>query len=258
MKRISILSVMLYALTSMAVSETRTHYVCSDDSCYNHVSGGTIDLGEEVINVEHLFIPKGFDENDHVQVMVYGHLPNPCFRRAHAEAKRDGDHITVTVKATRRINPNRVCIEMAVPFLLPVDVGHIKPGDYTVSVSTNSANPAKLHVEAQSGDHISIDDFLYANVSSVEVDAKTRVVTLKGENPSPCLELDQIFSTSNGENTYAVMPVVKKKEDVECTAEETPFVYTYQLPDDLNAKKVLVHVRTLEGNSKNKVFVPRN
>ena len=213
--------------------------------------------GEEVLLVDSVFAPQGFDSNDRIEAVVTGWKPSPCFGEPKSYVERVGNDVRITVKAVRRVTRDRLCIDMAVPFLLPVRLPQMPAGEYNIYVNHETAVPqfAKMQIAAPTNE--SIDDFLYPDVEYIKIDPKTRIVEIVGENPSPCYVLDRIISTSNGSNTYALMPIMQKK-DVICTQQLTPFKYTYRLPNDIQASKVLVHVRTIDGKSKNKVFSMTN
>lgn len=46
-------------------------------------------------------VPKGFDSNDKVEIVVTGLLPSTCYRRPTAEAKIIDKNVFVDVKATK-------------------------------------------------------------------------------------------------------------------------------------------------------------
>lgn len=246
----------LVLCASVYANEIPNKGVCTEN-CMSNIPHDVINLGDEVVHVDSVFTPKGFDENDHVEIMASGYLPSPCFRRPYGSIEKAGNDIKITVRAARMASRDRICIEMAVPYLISIPVGPVVAGKYTVTVNTATNIPLFSEMEIEPSTNGTIDNFLYAKVEQVSVDRKTRTVTLRGENPSPCIELEKIISTSNGFNTYAVMPIMRQKDAI-CPQVITPFEYTYQLPDDLHAPKVLVHVRTLDGNSKNAVFSASN
>ena len=40
------------------------------------------------VKLEKIFIPSGFDDNDNIEVFVYGQLPNLCFHAPKVKAER--------------------------------------------------------------------------------------------------------------------------------------------------------------------------
>jgi len=216
-----------------------------------------INLDDEVLLVDSVFTPKGYDINDDIRVFVSGTKPSPCFGTPYGVVERIGNELKITVRARQKVAKDRLCIAMEVPYLAGIRIKDIPAANYDLHVNpgTFHAITAKLEISPSATD--SIDDFLYPAVEYITVDPKTRVVKLHGTNPSKCLQLDKIIHTSNGINTYAIMAIMEKRGSV-CEVELDPFVYTYQLPHDLHADKILVHVRTLDGTWQNKVFSPEN
>lgn len=210
-------------------------------------------IGEETVFVDNVFIPKGFDAKDNIEIIATGWKPSPCYGTPKALIEKVGNDIKITLKASKRVGRDRICIEMAQHFQVTIPINPVPAGIYNVIVNPNTDVPHFSHMEVALPANNSIDDFLYADVEQVSVDPLTRTVTLRGENSSPCLELDRLVSTSNGLNTYAIMPIMRKKDAI-CPQVLTPFSYKYDLPNDLHASKILVHVRTIDGKSRNKVF----
>lgn len=216
-----------------------------------------INLGEEVLRVDTVFTPKGYDINDDIRVFVSGSKPSPCFGTPFGVVERIGSELKITVKAKQKATKDRLCIALEVPFLEGIKVKDVPAGTYDVHVNPDTfhAKTAKLEITPSVTD--SIDDFLYPAVERITVNPKTRLVRMIGTNPSKCLQLEKMIHTSNGVNTYAIMAIMEKRGNV-CEAKPDPFVYTYQLPHDLHAEKLLVHIRTLDGLWKNEVFSPEN
>ena len=74
-----------------------------------------------------------------------------------------------------------------------------------------------------------------------------------GYNPSDCYELDKVTYVSNDKDTYSVLPRLKKVKEF-CPVKLKSFTITWKVPRQLDAKNVLLHVRTLNGNSVNKII----
>jgi hypothetical protein len=214
-------------------------------------------LEEEIVTVESVFAPKGFDAGDRLEIIASVWTPTPNYTDPKGYVERVGNDIKITVKAKRRTSRNHLNIDMAMHHLISIPVPAVPAGDYNVYVNTETASPQFAKMEIAPPMNASIDDFLYPVVKYVEVNAKTRDVELVVENPNSCYVLDRIISTSNGVNTYALMPIMRKKEGF-CTQALTTVKYFYKLPHDLHASRLLVHVRTLDGNSKNEMFEPKD
>jgi hypothetical protein len=208
---------------------------------------------EEVVHVERVFAPKGFDANDHIEAFAMAIKSSPCVDQPKATVEVSGNNIHVVLKATRRTSrQDTLCIDMAVPVLATIPIGPIPAGSYNITVNGQSPNPAFTSMDIELSSNSSIDNFLYAAVDHIKVDKDNRVMTLSGENPSPCITLDKIDVISNNKDVYAILPIMKKIDAI-CPQVITPFEYSFALPNELSGE-VLAHVRTLDGGSKNKVI----
>jgi len=208
---------------------------------------------------DHIYSPKGFDDNDNVEVVVTGYLPNLCYRSPRAEVHFAGPKIIeISLESLYQAPSERdiQCAQMLVPFVLPVSLGLLDSGDYTVIVGKGTfyEQQSKMKVEHSTSD--AIDDFIYAGVEYVEVkSAGQRVVELKGHNPSYCFELDHIEYISNNKDTYSILPIMKKISS-NCPRKLTAFAYEWTVPEEINRDKVLLHVRSMDGRSINRLFDP--
>jgi len=100
----------------------------------------------------------------------------------------------------------------------------------------------------------SIDEAIYANVEEVvKADDGSRKVILKGHNPSDCFELKEIEIKDNGVDVYSVLPKMKQVRAF-CPKKMIPFSYEFDVPQNLEADKVLLHVRVMDGRSVNAFF----
>ena len=207
---------------------------------------------EQEIPVEHVFAPKGFDNNDSSQIIVSGMLPNLCFKNPKATATVDGQKIRVRVTALHI--RGGYCAQMFVPFTEVAEVGVVTPGNYSVEVTSQGSEPAlntELSVVAASSS--SIDDFVYAHVDWIETFKNSRKIVLHGYNPSDCFELDTIEMISNNKDTYSILPIMKQVRE-SCPRKQVPFAYEADVPLGLSASRILLHTRITNGKSVNALF----
>ena len=59
--------------------------------------------------------------------------------------------------------------------------------------------------------------------------------------------------TVNGKSTYSILPKMKQVRS-HCPMKLVPFEYEWKVPNDIDRNEVLLHVRTLEGRSRNTLF----
>src|SRR5688572_18284654 len=79
--------------------------------------------------VDHLFVPKGFDNNDNVEVVVTGKFPNPCYIKNKVAVKVKNDKIFVNVSALKKDEGNDPrCEAIPVPFKEEITIGNLQGG----------------------------------------------------------------------------------------------------------------------------------
>ncbi len=208
---------------------------------------------ETYIPVEHVYSPMGFDSNDRTEVIVEGILPNLCHKSPMTTAKVSGNTIKITVKAMKYESSSPFCPEIALPFVTAVNVGILDKGKYDIVVNGKTIFEKKSEIAVNEASSDAVDDFIYANVDHVEKHEGSRVVDLKGYNPSECLELDKVEFFDNSKDTYSVLPKMKQVSTF-CPMKMVAFSFPTEVPTKLEREKVLLHVRVMDGKSVNTVF----
>ena len=209
--------------------------------------------GTEMVPITDVFSPLGFDSNDDTQVIVSGYLPSMCYKSPQVKAQVVGKEIRLTVTALKECDPNEYCIPALVPFVEPVSLGVMDKGNYKVVANIGSEFQKESEITVVESTSSAIDDYIYANVRYVETMTGTRQAYLRGENPSPCFELDHIEWVSNGNDTYSVLPIMKQVSEL-CPQQMTPFKYPIEIPTELDREYMLLHVRTMNGKSVNHLW----
>lgn len=203
------------------------------------------------VPVNHVFSPTGFDSNDSSEIVISGILPNLCYKSPSSAVTVNGKNIEVEV--TSLYHPEVACPEMAVPFTETVHLGVMDKGNYKITVNKKSQFQIASSIKIAESTSNSVDDFNYAYVDYVEKELGSNIVKLKGFNPSDCFVLDKVDYVSNGSDTYSVLPKMKQVSSF-CPMKLVPFSYEFEVPKELNAPKVLLHVRTMNGNAVNSIF----
>lgn len=196
--------------------------------------------------VDHLFVPKGFDNNDNVEVIVTGKFPNPCFIRNKVDVKVSDDLVDVTITSLKRDDVS--CDNLKVPYRETVTIGSLQSGDYKVRVNGKLEDKLEVAMSTSS----SVDENLYAAVDYVELGFTGGLAgdaMIVAHTVSSCLEFDRVDLISNGKDTYSIMPILKRRQG-ECP-EKRDFL---QIPVkfDVNALKndsILLFVRSMDGKS---------
>lgn len=208
---------------------------------------------EKTIAIDQIFTPKGFDSNDTTEIVITGYLPNLCHKSPKIYVSKDGKNLNLRVTALSYHKTNPFCPQVAVPFTKKVELGVLAEGDYKIVVNKDTQFEELAAIEVVEPVDSIIDNYIYANVDYIEdIGDGDYKVTLRGYNPSYCLELDRVEFKSNGENTYSVLPIMKQVNEL-CPMKLTPFEYEVEIPKDLKVKKILLHVRSMDGSSINRV-----
>jgi hypothetical protein len=208
---------------------------------------------ESNVPVEHVYAPAGFDSNDNAEIVVSGFLPNLCYKAPKSHVEIKGDKINVGIKALKNLGGLSFCADVIVPYIEIVNIGLLDQGKYKLAINENSQYEKKVEMKVAEASSNSIDDAIYANVSEIEKVEGSRKVILKGYNPSDCFELDKVEIVDNGVDVYSVLPKLKQVRDF-CPKKMVEFSYDFQVPEKLEADRVLLHVRVMDGKSMNALF----
>ncbi|MDD0854305.1 hypothetical protein HBN50_14425 [Halobacteriovorax sp. GB3] len=206
-------------------------------------------VGVRSVPVDNLFAPMGFNSNDNVEVVVSGFLPNLCYKDLRINPIVEGNRIKIDVKANDLSAPDVVCGEMIVPFLEEVQLGVLDQGWYDVEVNGEINN--EIYIEEAIDD--AIEDEVLANVEVVVKDEYSRIIKLKGHNPSSCYEFEAFEVIDNGKDVYSVSPIMKKVSEF-CPMKMVPFELEFEVPNDLKSDRLLIHVKSMYGNNLNSLF----
>ncbi|MAX67405.1 MAG: hypothetical protein QF441_04920 [Bacteriovoracaceae bacterium] len=208
---------------------------------------------EKQVPIDEVYAPLGFDSNDNSQIIVTGFLPNLCHKSPKTESEIKGKEIHINVTALKYHPTNPFCPEMIVPFVQSVNVGLLDKGDYKIVVNGKSPYEKESKIFIAESSSNAVDENIYANVHYIEKTEGDHKMKLVGYNPSDCLVLDEVKFISNKNNTMSVLPKMKKIRDF-CPMKMTPFSYDIEVPKSLANPKILLHVRSMDGNSINSIF----
>lgn len=212
---------------------------------------------ETYVHVENAYAPNGFDSNDNTEIIIEGYLPNACHKHPKATSKVVGNEIEITVTAYKYDVTNPFCPPMIVPFLHSSMVGVLKPGQYKIFVNRGTQYEKYSEIEIYKASSETVDDFLYANIEFIQTIPGTQKVALHGYQPSDCLEFDEVIYTHNSRDTYAILPKMKQISQF-CPFKRTPFYAEWDIPNDIQREKVLLHARKMSGQSFNMIYHLQN
>ncbi|MFY7928335.1 MAG: hypothetical protein ACOVS5_05655, partial [Oligoflexus sp.] len=208
--------------------------------------------------VEKIFIPMGFDDNDNIEVVIHGNLPDTCHTVGKASAQVDPVTKEVRVKATSFKYPGKFCIQSITPFIQTISLGVLKEGDYQVYYDRDAAIRSKLNIARRKTE--SPDDFLYASVenAAIDVNFETGKQSLKLSGHFPyffvgCMVLRDVRTVRAPDDVVVVQPIAEIIDTPECETQpaDKAFEYTAGLKEPFYGEGLL-HVRALNGTSINR------
>jgi len=211
--------------------------------------GGTL----VVVTADASFVPVGFDDNDDVVIVLDGNLPNSCHKISHTEILTDPVTQKVTVVQYARRYPG-ICMQSLVPYTSESNIGIMPTGIF--KVKSPGTEDEKLQVtEATSAGP---DEFLYAPVESAKVTfdeaSRTYRGVLEGRFTNTCMRMKEVKVINSGK-TIEVLPIMEMVDSpIGCQNTDMVFSWTLDLPRDLDPGRRLMHVRSLNGKSVNKMF----
>lgn len=196
-----------------------------------------------------VYVPVGFDSNDHVQIVGEGVFENACYRPAPTSVKID--------EATKTVNLSPVaykysglCAQVVLPFQRTIDIGVLKIGVWKITQGSDPKIIAEIPVKPALA--LAPDDYLYAPVSQAFLrQSKSRtMVFVTGVFSNACMSIEKMDVTV-ANNTIVVQPIATMSE-VDCKAASVPFQKAVRVPK-LTGGRYLLHVRSLNANSVNQL-----
>lgn len=204
---------------------------------------------------EHTFIPPGFDDNDHAELVIAGTLANECYKVA--PPLQQIDRAAKKILITNRIYyyPGVMCLELRSPYSQTIDLGVLPQGDYQV-VSLD--DQGKEHIEGTlpiaPAKSAAADDYLYALIDQAFVvqSADGTWLRLGGRLQSDCMSLQETRVLYRTPNIIEVLPIAAYNTDVFCT--DMPRTLDKRVALESPWKGLtLIHIRSLNGQAVNRV-----
>ncbi len=205
------------------------------------------------VEINKVYSPKGFDSNDKAEVVISGWLPNACQKKPTYQISKRQNSIDISVNALHYDDSNPYCPPERVPFKQKVKLGVLVPGSYELEVNKNQDTARFDRLKVVKAEQPSVDSNKYPFVTKINVDQSQKRVHLTALRESDCYALDRVDIINDGENTYSVMPVMQKQSDF-CPKKMQPVSVSFDVPENLNSRKVLLHVRSKSGKSVNKII----
>lgn len=208
-----------------------------------------------------IFVPPGFDSNDNdVQVVIAGTLPNSCYKIAPPLIKIDKNRRRIEIENRAYFSRDGLCLEVLVNYRHTLSFGRLPAGKYSV-VFLASGRPsqralATVTVAQATSSAESVDDYLYAQVDEIGLvpmdGGGIASVTLQGMLTSTCMVFKEARVLQRAARIIEILPIAEMEDRSGCQRVERPFEAVVPL-DYASAGKVLIHVRSLNGQALNRV-----
>ncbi len=221
------------------------------------VGAGSLRADTVPVGMDNLFVPVGFDDNDEVEIVADGHLPNACHRLTDSFVNVDVEKREITVQPKARRFDGICHDDFKVPYQKVIALGQLAAGKWTIK----TAYPGKTetldiqHVEGKGP-----DNHLYAPVDAarmgVDIGGKW-AAKIRGRFTNTCYRIEKLELIPSGK-TLQLLPImirdVKDPDGMPCREKEREFEAEVAMPGDLMPGRYLLHVRSLDGRSVNDVF----
>ena len=198
-----------------------------------------------------VYIPEGFDDNDHVQIVGEGIFPNSCFRAAESDAlvNLEKREIIINPKAFKY---EGLCLQVLIPFEMSFHFGFLQSGSY--SIRQHAEGPLLGTVNVHGSKTSEPDDYLYAPISQafLKATAGSATVFLTGDFPVSCMKMKEVKFQVQAD-VIVVQPVAEIDSSVPCKQGSFPFSTSKNL-GMVNSGKYLLHIRSMNGKAVNNLI----
>ncbi len=205
-----------------------------------------------------VYLPaKGFDDNDRIEAVIEGELPNPCYTLTDTlvEKSKDKKSFLVRQMAWRRLTgacDTDDLVDDPIPFTTVAPLGRLDSADYSVTYRKRGGEVGERKFQVDEAKSEQIDNYFYAVVTQIDAEdfypeGKEITLALKGFIPSTCLELERPIKTEIQDDLILVMPTLMTNPE-DCKKAKQPFSDSLTLKP-LKAGNYLLHVRTRGGSA---------
>lgn len=209
--------------------------------------------------VDRLFIPEGFDDNDKVEVVLYGEFPSSCYRIDGVDVTKNAQTGRYEISASALRYDGEICAQVITPYIKPVQLGILEAGAYDAVAKGNENTLSRFEIAPRKTE--SPDDFIYAPVTTAsvawEAASGKQLLNLKGNYPLTlvgCAIIDDVKINVTKDDVVVVQPIMEFIDDERCDSRtDLSFDENFVMPQAFVGKGLL-HVRVMNGNSLNSLL----
>lgn len=229
-----------------------------------------VSMGDAVeIPVVKVLAPgQGYDDNDMIQLVVDGALPNICYQQDQSEFTVSRADKRIVVRQTARRHSTGACAaaddqlgadyRTPVPFSAEVNVGLLDEGTYTVEFLTANGVGRRTLTIARAP-VATVDSLHYASVTNAQIDdivmsdSSSMTISFSGLLNSSCIELDNNVPVELVDDVLIVLPQTRVRS-VHCLPISRPFAKRIEVAVPANLGRYLLHIRSGNGRAVNRLF----
>jgi hypothetical protein len=216
--------------------------------------------------VEAVYAPSaGYDDNDNIQIVLRGTLPNGCYVLADAAGEPVMGTRTIRLRQRAFKKLTGVCedettlpdaMKFPLRFTSETSVGILDQGEYSLSWTLPSGLDATRKLGVAKAATPATDSLPYAAVTQIAVkdivaSFQPVTFTISGVLNSSCMEIDNVQVVKN-DDVFVVLPILKRREGVICTQLTIPFFRKVNLGKQAPGE-YLIHVRSMNGRAVNHI-----
>jgi hypothetical protein len=221
------------------------------------------------VPIAHVFVPsKGYDDNDNVEVVLDGELPNSCYTVDLSQVMKDaGNAKILDAKQFAMKRSDGVCAhvetlsgdaKLPVPYTLEARIGQLDAGQYTVKFKSLENTSAQREFNVAVAPAPLVDSLPYASVSGIhmsDVYSSDQEVkgSLDGQITSTCMSLSQKLDVRRLGDVFVIRPTTNNSLDFRCFQLMRPFGIGFNF-GKLSEGRYLVHVRSRNGKALYRAF----
>jgi len=217
-----------------------------------------------------VFIPaKGFDDNDSIEAVVDGNLPNACYVLEKQLVNVDTEKKVITIRqmAIRQSagtckegsEPNTPELITPIPFTETVKIGQLPSGDYQIQYSSQAGQTIARSFAVEHAPAPTLDSVPYAMVTEISTSdvlylGQELKLQVTGILNNSCYQLNETVAFEKIDDVFVVLPTVKVDRQGACLMYTRPYTVGVNLGRVMEPNRYLIHVRSMNGGSLNRVF----
>ncbi len=213
---------------------------------------------------EYVFTPKGFDDDDTVEIVVDGWKKSSCDTVLPPKVSIHDRQRTISIELLAQSGGDK-CLPVMTRFTAKASLGVLAAGKYEV-IANNGWLVESLQVEEASSGGPTDEDL--AKITRVEIDyAPDRATVdgrwtavLFGEYSQTCEQLGRVETTVDDRGRVtSILPILERMQTVNgearpCEPTREEFITRVPLRDFTEAGRYMIHVRSQGGQLIDKVF----